>query len=152
MTVLDVNLLLYAYNADAPQQGAAARWLTELLDSGETIALSSVVAWAFLRICTNSRIWTNPKPAKEAFAIINEWLEHPNVVFLQPGPRHWELLQRLVTEHKATGPSVTDAVLAALAIENGASLASTDQDFSRFQGLRWTNPLSKKALIATDAL
>ena len=143
MTVLDANLLLYAYNADAPQQSEATRWLTELLDSGETIALSSVVAWAFLRICTNPRIWSNPKPAKEAFAIISEWLGHPNVALLQPGPRHWELLERLVTEHKATGPSLTDAVLAALAIENGALLASTDQDFSRFRGLRWINPLSR---------
>jgi uncharacterized protein len=143
MTLIDANLLLYAYNADAPEQGAAARWLTELLESGETVALSWVVAWAFVRICTNHRIWDNPKPAKEAFAIIGEWLTQPNVVMLRPGPRHWELLERLVTEHHATGPSVTDAVLAAFAMENGATLASTDQDFSRFRGLRWINPLSK---------
>jgi len=143
MTIIDANVLLYAYNADAPQQSAAARWLKELLESGEAVALPWVTVWAFVRICTNSRIWDKPRPAREAFAIINEWLAQPGVTILQPGPRHAELLELLVIEHGAIGPLVTDAVLAALAIENGAVLASTDQDFRRFQGLRWINPLGK---------
>jgi len=75
---------------------------------------------------------------------VNEWLTLPDVIVLHPGPRHWELLERLVTDHKATGPLVTDAVLAALAIENGASLASTDQGFGRFRGFRWIDPLAKR--------
>jgi uncharacterized protein len=143
VTILDANLLLYAYNSDAPQQSAVARWLTELLESGETIVLLWVTVWAFIRICTNPRIWKNPRPVKEAFAIVDKWLAQPDVILLQAGPRHQELLERLVRKHNATGPLVTDAVLAALAIENGAVLASTDQDFSRFQGLRWINPLNK---------
>ena len=142
MTVIDANLLLYAYNADAPQQPASAQWLEKLLDSGETVALPWVTIWAFIRICTNPRIWSNPRPAAEAFAIIRGWLEQPGVVTLQPGPRHLEILERLVREHAAIGPLAMDAVLAALAIENGALLASTDQDFRRFPGLRWSNPLS----------
>ena len=81
---------------------------------------------------------------QEAFEIIGEWLAHPAVVLLEPGPRHLELLQSLMIQHKATGPLVTDAVVAALAIENGAVLASTDQDFSRFRGLRWINPLAAR--------
>ena len=141
MTILDANLLLYAYNLDAPQHGAAARWLAELIESNEPIALPWVTIWAFLRISTNPRIWERPRPAKEAFGIIGEWLTQPGIVLLQPGPRHWELLESLVLAHNATGPLTTDAVLAALAIENGALLASTDQDFSRFRGLRWINPL-----------
>lgn len=143
MTIIDANLLLYAYNADAPQQSIVSRWLTELFESGETIALPWVTIWAFIRICTNPRIWKNPRPAKDAFAIINQWLEQPDVVLLQPGPRHRELFEQLVLKHSATGPLTTDAVLAALAIENGALLASADQDFGRFEGLRWTNPLSR---------
>jgi toxin-antitoxin system PIN domain toxin len=139
--ILDANLLLYAYNADAPQQAAAAKWLDGLLTSGEIIGLPWVTAWAFVRICTNTRIWSNPLAAKQAFAILDQWWDQPDVIALQPGPRHREILERLVTEHNATGPLLTDAVLAALAIENGATLASTDQDFSRFQSLRWTNPL-----------
>ena len=143
MTILDANLLLYAYNADAPQQSVAARWLTELLESGEAIALPWVTVWAFIRIATNSRIWPNPLSAKQVFAIIEEWIGQPGVVVLQPGPRHTEILKRLIMEHSVTGPLVTDAVLAALALENGAFLASTDQDFRRFPDLRWTNPLSQ---------
>jgi toxin-antitoxin system PIN domain toxin len=142
MTVVDANLLLYAYNADAPQQPASAKWLEELFDSGETVGLPWVTIWAFVRICTNPRIWSNPRSAAEAFAIIGTWLEQPGVVTLQPGPRHLEILERLVCEHSAIGPLAMDAVLAALAIESGALLASTDQDFRRFPGLRWTNPLS----------
>ena len=144
MTVIDANVLLYAYNADAPQQGAIASWLAKLFESNETIALPWVTIWAFIRICTNPRIWDNPRPAKEAFEIVNDWLAQPAVVILQPGPRHCELLGLLVSEHNAAGPLVTDAVLAALAIENGAVLASTDHDFSRFPGLRWINPLYSK--------
>lgn len=143
MTILDANLLLYAYNADAPQQPAAARWLEELLRSGEGIALPWVTLWAFVRIATNSRIWSNPLSAHQAFAIIEEWIAQPGVIVLQPGPRHAEILKRLIIEFSVTGPLVTDAILAALALENGALLASTDQDFRRFPELRWTNPLSQ---------
>jgi len=143
VTILDANLLLYAYNADAPQQSVAARWLAELLESDEAIALPWVTVWAFIRIATNSRIWSNPLSAKQVFAIVEEWIAQPGVVVLQPGPRHTEILKRLIIEHNVTGPLVTDAVLAALALENGAFLASTDQDFRRFPDLRWTNPLSQ---------
>jgi toxin-antitoxin system PIN domain toxin len=142
MTIIDANLLLYAYNADAPQQPAAARWLKGAFDSAETLALPWMTLWAFLRISTNSRIWDNPLPAAEALALIRDWLAQPGVVIPQPGPRHLEILETLVAGHGALGPRTTDAVLAALAIENGAVLASTDQDFRRFPGLRWVNPLA----------
>jgi toxin-antitoxin system PIN domain toxin len=141
MTVIDANLLLYAYNADAPQQRAAARWLAKLIDSGEAIGLPWMTLWAFLRISTNSRIWTHPRSVREAFAIVGEWLAQPGVVLLQPGPLHAEILERLAADHAATGPLVTGAVLAALAMEHGALLASADRDFSRFPDLRWLNPL-----------
>lgn len=143
MTILDANLLLYAYNAEAPQQEAVARWLKDLLESGDTIGLPWVTLWAFIRITTNARIWTNPLSAKRAFAIVEEWMAQPGVVVLQPGPQHAEILKRLVIEHGVTGPLVTDTVLAALALENGAVLASTDQGFRRFPELRWKNPLGE---------
>src|SRR5580658_10303396 len=126
MTIIDANLLLYAYNADAPQQPMAAQWLGKLLANGEMVALPWVTIWAFIRISTNSRIWPNPRPARDAFAIVGEWLAQPGVVPLQPGPLHAEILEKLVSEHGATGPLVTDAVLAALAMEYGARLASSD--------------------------
>jgi predicted nucleic acid-binding protein len=86
MSIIDANLLLYAYNAEAPQQPIVAKWLAKLLASGEPIALPWVTVWAFIRISTNSRIWANPRPAREAFAIVGEWLRQPGVVTLQPGP------------------------------------------------------------------
>lgn len=143
MTILDANVLLYAYNADAPQQAAATRWLTRLLEKGETIALPWVTVWAFIRIATNSRIWPSPLSAEQVFAIIEEWIAQPGVVLLQPGPRHAEILKALMTEFGVAGHLVTDAVLAALALENGACLASTDQGFRRFTELRWRNPLTE---------
>ena len=141
MTIVDANVLLYAYNADAPQQPVAARWLTEAMDSGEILALPWVTIWAFLRISTNSRIWPNPLSARQAFEIVAGWLEQPGVVLLQPGPRHSDLLRQIVSEFEAGGALLTDAVLAALAIENGATVASSDQDFRRFAGVKWVNPV-----------
>lgn len=141
MTIIDANVLLYAYNADAPQQPAAAKWLEALLESGEAIALPWTTIWAFLRISTSSRIWANPLPAERSCEIVEEWLQQPGVVVMQPGPRHMEILKRLLVKYGVSGPLVADAVLAALAIENGATLASTDQDFRRFPEVRWVNPL-----------
>jgi toxin-antitoxin system PIN domain toxin len=143
MTIVDANVLLYAYNADAPQQPAAARWLQELLKTGETIGLPWITLWAFIRIATNSRIWSNALSSQQAFAIVEEWMAQPGVVLLQPGPRHVEILKRIAIQYAVAGPLMTDAVLAAMALENGAVLASTDHGFRRFAELRWTNPLGR---------
>lgn len=141
MTVLDANVFLYAYNAGAPQQPVAAKWLTDLLKSGEIIGSPWITAWAFVRIATNPRIWQNPLGATQAFAILDQWWTQPDVIALQPGRRHRQILESLIVEDSAIGPLVTDAALAALAVENGAVLTSTDQDFSRFRSLRWLNPV-----------
>lgn len=142
MILLDVNVLLYAYNAEAQQHAKTAAWLEDLIGKADLIGLPWLTLWAFLRISTNARIWPNPKSTREAFDVIRRLLAEQSVTVVHPGPRHTEILERLVTEHRAAGSLVTDAALAALAIENGASLASCDQDFSRFTGLRWINPLS----------
>jgi len=101
------------------------------------IGLSWLTLWAFIRISTNPRSWPSPVAAGAVFEVVRSWLAQPGVVIIHPSPRHLELLEQLVTEGQATGPLVSDAALAALAIENGAVLASTDRDFSRFPGLRW---------------
>jgi toxin-antitoxin system PIN domain toxin len=142
MIILDVNILLYAYNADDPLHAQAASWVENLFARTELIGLPWATLWSFLRISTSARIWSSPKSVREAFTIIGSLLANPNVRVVHPGPQHAEILERLVTEHQAAGPLVSDAVLAALALESGASLASCDQDFSRFSGLRWINPLA----------
>lgn len=142
MTILDSNILLYSANADAPEQRSASQWLTKLLASGEVVGVPWVSLWAFIRISTNARIWANPKSPAEACSLIKGWLKQPGVVVPEPGPRHAEILERMITAFSVTGPLVTDAALAALAIEHGATLASTDQDFRRFPEVRWINPLA----------
>jgi toxin-antitoxin system PIN domain toxin len=142
LIILDANILVYASNIDAPEHRAAQRWLENLISSTEIIGLPWVTIWALLRISTNQRIRANPLSTRQAFSLISEWLEQPGIVLIQAGPRHFEILERLVAQYGVAGTLVTDAVLAALAIENGASLASTDRDFSRFSELKWINPLT----------
>jgi hypothetical protein len=142
VTLVDVNVLLYAYEVAGAEQDRASRWLEGLFASGETVALPWVTLWGFIRMSTSPRIWDPPLPANVAISIVNEWVAHPATVVLNPGPAHTRILERLVIEYRVSGLRVTDAVLAALAIEYGATLASADRDFSRFTELRWLNPLA----------
>lgn len=140
MTILDANILLYAYNADAQQHSIAAAWVEDLFRSREEVGIPWITLWAFLRISTNPRLWPNPNSTAQSFRIMQSWLDAPGVFVVEPGPRHAEILQKLVTAHRVSGPLITDAALAALALEYGATLASTDRDFGRFLELRWINP------------
>ena len=90
---------------------------------------------------TNPKVYPNPMTVGEAIAAVNEWLAHPAVALLHMGERHWDILTRLIVSGNVSGPTITDAHLAALAIEHGATLCTTDHDFARFPGLRWQNPL-----------
>ena len=141
MTLLDANILLYAYNADCPQHRTVAPWLKVLISGSDVIGLPWPTIWAFLRISTNPRVWPNPITGSAAFQIIRTLMSLPGVMGIPPGPRHAEILEKVVTQAGATGALMSDAVMAAMAIENGATLASTDRDFNRFKDLRWINPL-----------
>ena len=143
MTLLDVNVLLYAYNADAAEHVAARTWLAGLFASREWVGLTWLTLWAFLRISTNPRIFPRPLSVREAFEIVRGWLALPSVVVIQPGARHASLLERLSVENQAAGPLMMDAALAAMALEHGAVLASTDRDFSRFPEIQWVNPIER---------
>jgi len=141
VTILDANLLLYAYNADAPEHDAARAWVQGILAGRDWVGLAWLTIWAFLRISTNPRLFLQPLPVQEAFEIVRGWLALPSVVIIQPGTRHTDILEELAVENQAGGPLLTDAALAAMAIEQGAVLASTDRDFSRFPRLQWLNPI-----------
>jgi len=143
MIVLDANILLYAWNQDAPQHSAVISWVENLVDSGTLVGLPWVTTWGFLRVSTNHRLYPRPATPSEAHDYLSDWLSIPNVLIVQPGPRHFDILKSYMTEFRVTGPDVTDAVLAALTTEHGATLASTDRDFGRFSGLSWINPLSQ---------
>ena len=142
MILLDANILLYAYNADAPQHRPARQWLDQLFASAEWVGIPWVTLWAFVRISTNPRLMPQPLPIEDAFGIIRDLLDQSRAQLVEPGRKHAEILHRLVLENQAAGPALTDAVLAALAVEQGSTLASADRGFARFRELKWVNPLA----------
>lgn len=142
MIVIDANLLLYAYDRKSPQHEASRTWLEATLAGPELVGFAWLTLWAFVRIGTNPRVFMRPLSMAEAEAAVSQWLAQPTVSILEPGEQHWETLQKLMNEGQATGPLVMDAALAAIALEHGATLCTTDRDFSRFVGLKWMNPLA----------
>ncbi len=141
MILIDANLLLYAYNTSSEHHETAKRWLQEVLSQPEPIRFSWLTILAFLRISTTPRILPRPLTIKEALAIVADWLSLPNVHTLNPTERHFDILSRILPVGQASGPLVMDGDLAALAIEHGALLCTTDRDFARFPGIRFSNPL-----------
>lgn len=141
MILIDANLLLYAYDGHSPHHAAARMWLERTLSGPEPAALSWTITLAFLRLATDPRVFQRPLSTSQATHVVSEWLGGPRFALLEPGERHWEILRRALIDGQASGKLVMDAHLAALAIEHGATLASTDRDFARFPGLRLLNPL-----------
>ena len=141
MIVVDANLLIYSYDTEAVDHRKSSAWVTKVFSSGEPVGLSWQTISAFLRVVTNRRLPGKRVTLQEAVGAVEEWLEQPNVRILVPGENHWSLLKRMILEGGASGPLVTDAQLAALAIEYGGVLYTADRDFARFPGLRCVNPL-----------
>ena len=142
MKLIDLNLLLYAVNRDAPRHRAARTWLEETLSADEPVGLSWAVLLGFLRISTHRRVMPRPLTLEQATAVVDGWLAQPVVVVPAPGPGHWSVLKELLLSCGTAGNLTSDAHLAALAIEQGGELCSTDNDFARFTHLRWVNPLA----------
>lgn len=141
MILIDANLLLYAYNPDAREHEPARRWLESVLSGPAPVRFAWITLLAFLRIATSPRVFSHPLTPEEVTAVVASWLEQPATGVVDAGPQHWTILAGLLVEGQAKGPLVMDAHLAALAIEHGATLCTTDRDFTRFDGLRHVNPL-----------
>ena len=142
MIVLDANILLYAYDSASSHHSRARSWIEKLFSGTFLVGLPWYTVAAFLRIATNSRLPGNRFTVTEGVRIVDSWLGQPNLRLLAPGDDHWQLFREMVTQGQAVGPLVSDAQLAALTMEYGGVLHTTDRDFSRFPGLRWTNPLN----------
>lgn len=142
MILVDANLLLYAYNASAPEHERARDWLTRQLNSPALVGLSWPTISAFLRLSTHRAIFPSPYTIVEATRIVDSWLARPMVTVLEPGSRYWEIARPLLERSGSRGALVSDALLAALALEQGATLATHDLDFRRFEGLRLLDPLA----------
>ena len=141
MILVDANLLLYAYHPRAEHHEKSRAWLEAALSGPDLVRFAWVTLWAFLRIATNPRAFERPLSTPEAEAAISSWFDQPVAGILEPGERHWDILRRLMRDGQIRGPLVMDAVLAAIALEHGATVCTTDRDFSRFVELKWTNPL-----------
>ncbi len=141
MILLDANLLIYAVNEDAPLNRKARPWLESVLSGQETVGFPWNVLLAFLRLTTRPGLFRYPLPAETAFDLVASWLERPPATIVHPGPRHLAVLRDLLLPLGTAGNLTSDAHLAALAIECGAELCSSDTDFARFRGLKWRNPL-----------
>jgi toxin-antitoxin system PIN domain toxin len=137
----DVNLLVYAYNTDAPSHGQAKRWWEACLAGSQPVAIAWVVALGFVRLMTSRAVMQRPMEMAVALSHLGCWLERPSVLILQPGPRHFAILSSFCQAGVLQSSLLTDAHIAALAIDNQAVVHSNDSDFNRFPGLRWTNPL-----------
>ena len=144
MIVPDVNLLVYAYNADAPLHAEAKAWWERALSEPTPVGLPWVSALGFVRLMTHARVLVSPLEPRTAVDHVREWLDRPNVEPLEPGPRHIRIFGDLLGALGVGGNLTTDAHLAALAIEHECELHSNDADFARFAGLRWRNPLADR--------
>jgi len=139
--VPDNNLLVYAHNDRDPQHVAAKDWWEGLLNGTERVGLSAVVVSGFVRIITNRSAFTSPMIPTVAVDMVKEWFEHPHVVSVNPGPLHLDLFRQNLKAAGVGGNLVTDAHIAAIAMEHQAEVHSNDSDFARFAGLRWHNPI-----------
>jgi uncharacterized protein len=137
----DVNLLLYSVDEASPHHDRAKRWLEQTLSGTEQVAFAWSVLLGFIRISTNPVIFAQSLTAADALDLIETWLDQPIAVIVEPTNHHSVILRRLLEPLGTAGNLTSDAHLAALAIEHGAELLSRDNDFVRFEGLRWRDPL-----------
>jgi len=140
--LVDANLLVYAHVSSLTQHKLAHDWLDTKLNGTALVGLPWAVILAFLRLVTNPRVFDYPQPMSDAWHQVEAWLGCETVWIPEPTNRHQEVLGKLVSAPGIHANLIPDAHLAALALEHGLQLCSTDSDFARFQGLRWTNPIA----------
>ena len=141
MILVDANLLLYAEDNLSEHHQAARTWWDAQLSGAEPICLCWPVLTAFIRIGTNVRLHRRPLTLGEAVERVQSWFNQPCVRIIHPGEQHWAIFQVMLRDGKAIGSLVSDAHLAAMAVEHNCILQSTDVDFARFKGLKWNNPI-----------
>ena len=141
MTFVDANILLYAEDQLSPHHEAIRYWWDKQLSGSHHVCLCWPVINAFLRIGTNSRVFKRPLLLKEATGRIQTWFEQPCVRLVSPTEKHWEIFQTMLHQGQAVANLIPDAHIAALAVEHGCTLFSTDADFARFPKVKWVNPI-----------
>ncbi|MDA1275835.1 MAG: type II toxin-antitoxin system VapC family toxin [Verrucomicrobia bacterium] len=143
MIVPDINLLIYAYNDGAPYHHQARAWWEGVVNGNTRVGLPWVVTTGFVRLMTHPRALAHPLSHDHAMDHLDSWFRYPHITTINPGPKHLIHLRQCLEQAGTGGNLVTDAHLAALAIEYQAEVHSNDLDFNRFAGLRWRNPLEQ---------
>lgn len=145
MILVDANLLLYAANSAAPEHDACRDWLDARLNGTAKVGLPWPALLAFARLASNASVFRSPLTPREAWAQVEDWLSASPAWTPLPGDRHAAIMREVLEAPGMTSRLVPDAHMAALAIEHGLTLCSTDGDFARFPGLKWQNPLAASA-------
>jgi toxin-antitoxin system PIN domain toxin len=140
--LVDANLLIYAVDSDSHFHRGARSWFEETLSGTTAVGLPWVVLLAFLRVTTRPGLFQRPLAPEHALEYVESWLDQPYVTTVAPGDNHWPILRNLLQSTGTAGNLTSDAHLAALAIEYGAPVYSTDHDFGRFPGIEHVNPLT----------
>lgn len=141
MILVDANVLLYAEDSTSPNHHKAREWWDAQLSGSSPVCLCWTVLSAFIRIGTNRRVFERPLSLEGAVARVESWMDQPCTRLVYPTEQHWPIFREMLQQGQAVGNLVTDAHLAALAVEHGCALCSTDSDFARFPKLKWQNPL-----------
>ena len=145
MILPDLNLLLYAHRTQDPNHVAARKWWQGLIDGPQEIRIPWVVAIGFIRLTTHPSSPSGPLPVDVAIEYVSSWFECPHISPIEPGTLHLTIIARILGATGVGGNLVTDAHIAACALEHNAEVHSADSDFGRFPGLRWHNPLQNAA-------
>lgn len=142
MLLLDINVLVNAFRAEAVEHKRYTAFLDDLINGDSSYAVSDFVVNGFIRIVTNRKVYLTPDPLDRALAFAQAYRNRPQAVLVAPEARHWEIFTRLCRQAGVAGKLVPDAYLAALAIEHGCEFVTCDRDFAKFEGLRWRSPLN----------
>ena len=140
MILADVNVLIYAYRRDSPKHDVCKPWLDRIVSGDSQFGVSPLVLSAVVRITSNPRVFAQPSSTQEALSFCDSLLTQPHCEVIRPGDRHWEIFSQLCLDAGIRGPRITDAWLAALAIERGCTWITFDRDYARFPGLDWQEP------------
>jgi uncharacterized protein len=136
MNIPDVNVLLNAANVVSPHHHIAKQWFENAYNNNEPIGYAWVALLGFIRLSTKRGILRDPLPTEVCLAMVDKLLNHPAASIVQATERHAGIMGRLLMSAGTAGNLTTDAHLAALAIEQRATLVTFDRDFERFSGLK----------------
>lgn len=140
--IVDANILLHSADSTSPHHQASIGWLESAFAGDERVGLPAQSLGSFLRIATHPRVTSSPLTTAQAQDFVDAWLHFDNAWVPPASARTMQVYAELARRHHITGNLVPDAQLAALAIEFGVAVASTDSDFARFPEIRWINPLA----------